>query len=237
MVGTLNTWDFTYTNASLAGKHPSLLTSLTINNCTLPMEHIELLLYQTPALNYLKLISCERTFDTIFDGYNWEQFILNKLSQLKQFEYFFSFTSTINNYMKVLNHVLTSFQTPFWLKEKRWFTICGYVFGFEIFQLHTTKINMTDSDNLIKFEKLAENNTYRFIGQPPKYDSKKTLDKLNLAGNQIGDSGATHLATALLNNKGLNSLNLAKHQIGDQEAQCLAEALKINNVFGFGDFY
>ncbi|CAF0989030.1 unnamed protein product [Rotaria sordida] len=209
MVGTLNIWDFTYTNASLAGKHPSLLTSLTINNCTLPMEHIESLLSQTPALNYLKLISCERTFDTIFDGYNWEQFILNKLSQLNQFEYFFSFTSTINNYMKVLNHVLASFQTPFWLQEKRWFTICGYVFGFEIFELHTTKINMTDSDNLIKFEKLAENNTYRFVGQPSKYDSKK----------------------------GLNSLNLAKHQIGDQEAQCLAEALKTNNVFEFDDFY
>jgi hypothetical protein len=168
-----NSYNFGFSTDLLACKHRSLLTSLTISNCTLPMEHIELLLSRTPALIRLKLISRKRMFDSIFDGYNWEQFILNKLPQLNQFEYFFSFIVERNDYMEVLNRIIASFQTPFWLQEKRWFTTCGYAFESQMFELHTTTIHVTDSDSLIKFEKLAETNTCRFAGQPSKTDRKK----------------------------------------------------------------
>ncbi|CAF3593936.1 unnamed protein product [Rotaria socialis] len=108
-----HSYNFGFSTDLLACKHPSLLTSLTIRNCTLPMEHIETLLSRTPALVHLKLISRKRAFDSIFDGYNWEQLILNMLPQLNQFEYFFSFINKKNDYMKILNRVIASFQTPF----------------------------------------------------------------------------------------------------------------------------
>ncbi|CAF2920065.1 unnamed protein product [Rotaria sp. Silwood2] len=210
------------------------------------MEHIETLLSRTPALVRLKLISRKRAFDSIFDGYNWEQFIINKLLQLNQFEYFFSFIHKTNDYMAVLNRVIASFQTPFWLQEKHWYTICSYAFESQTFELHSTTIHVTDSDNLIKFEKSAETNTCRLVGQPPKTDRKKTIGILNLAGNQIGDIGAEHLATALLNNtvrfdtkgffpfcptiqKTLVELNLRRNQIGMSGAQCFFK-LQQNNT-------
>ncbi|CAF3932233.1 unnamed protein product [Rotaria sordida] len=221
---------FTRFTALLADKHPSLLKSLTISNCNLPMEHIESLLSQTPALIYLKLVSHQRTFDTVFDGYNWEQFILNKLSQLNQFEYFFSFTDKTNEYMKVLNHLLASFQTPFWLQKKRWFTTCSYVFESQMFELHTTTIKVTDSYNLIRIQKLAESDTYRLVEQSSYCGWTTTVRISNLAGNQIGDDGATYLATTLLNNTTLIILNLQKNHIGDIGAQHFREALQINKT-------
>ncbi|CAF3860427.1 unnamed protein product [Rotaria magnacalcarata] len=242
-----HSYNFGFSTDLLACKHRSLLTSLTIKNCTLPMEHIETLLSRTPALVHLKLISRKRAFDSIFDGYNWEQFILNRLPQLNRFEYFFSFIHKTNDYMKILNRVIASFQTPFWLQQKHWYTICSYAFESQTFELHTTTIHVTDSNNLIKFEKLAETNTYRLVGQPSKTDrtktctvldlSNKTIDDtavkflslalqhdktlniLNLAGNQIGDIGAEHLATALLYNTTLVELNLRRNQIGRSGAQ------------------
>ncbi|CAF1349012.1 unnamed protein product [Rotaria magnacalcarata] len=231
-----HSYNFGFSTDLLACKHRSLLTSLTIKNCTLPMEHIETLLSRTPALVHLKLISRKRAFDSIFDGYNWEQFILNRLPQLNRFEYFFSFIHKTNDYMKILNRVIASFQTPFWLQQKHWYTICSYAFESQTFELHTTTIHVTDSNNLIKFEKLAETNTYRLVGQPSKTDRTKTLNILNLAGNQIGDIGAEHLATALLYNtvrfdtkgfflcypaiqKTLVELNLRRNQIGRSGAQ------------------
>ncbi|CAF3246480.1 unnamed protein product [Rotaria sp. Silwood2] len=192
------------------------------------MEHIETLLSRTPALVRLKLISRKRAFDSIFDGYNWEQFIINKLLQLNQFEYFFSFIHKTNDYMAVLNRVIASFQTPLWLQEKHWYTICSYAFESQTFELHSTTIHVTDSDNLIKFEKSAETNTCRLVGQPPKTDRKKTIGILNLAGNQIGDIGAEHLATALLNNTTINKLELSSNQIGENGAQYLSNALRNN---------
>lgn len=163
----------TYTTALSICKCPSLLTSLTITKCTLPMKHIELLLSQTSSITHLKLISCHHAFDTIFDGYNWEQFILKKLPQLIHFEYFFSFMDTTNNYMERLNNLIASFETPFWLQNKHWFTICGYTFESHRFELYNTRIGVINSGNLIRFEKLAENNTYRFVRQSSIFDEKK----------------------------------------------------------------
>ncbi|CAF4700665.1 unnamed protein product, partial [Rotaria socialis] len=144
-----------------------------------------------------------------------------------------------------------------WLQQKHWYTIGSYEFESRTFELLTTTIHVTESDNLIKFEKLAENNTCRLVGQPPKTDRKKThtvlnlsnktiddttvkflslalqhdktLNILNLAGNQIGDIGAEHLATALLYNTTLVELNLRHNQIGMSGAHCYDRSVPLRS--------
>jgi Ran GTPase-activating protein (RanGAP) involved in mRNA processing and transport len=76
----------------------------------------------------------------------------------------------------------------------------------------------------------------------------QTLKKLDLSGNEIGDQGANHLATALKNNmvnhifysfiplasvfftQTLTQLRLYKNRIRDQGAIDLASALENNKV-------
>ncbi|CAF4676889.1 unnamed protein product [Rotaria socialis] len=183
---------------------------------------------------------------------------VRRLPELNQFEYFFSGAGETNAYMGTFNHIVASFQTPFWLQEKRWFPTRGYAFKSRTLELHTTTMHMPDTDNFFKVENLAESNTYCFVGEPPKCDREKTLRQLSLDGNKIEDDGAQHLAAALLSNttlktlqmsensdnfctiveiahtirhdKRLNSLNLGNRQIGDQEVQCLIDTLKTNST-------
>ena len=152
----------------------SSLKSLIINDCPLPIEYIDLLLTRTSELIRLKLISCKRArLDSIFDGHHWEEFIRHRLPQLNRFEYDFSFADKTNDCIGMLNSLIASFQTPFWLNEKRWFTTCGYTFESEMFELHTTSLNTGKRNDLIKFEKLAENNIYRLVGEPRHGYGKK----------------------------------------------------------------
>ncbi|CAF3528138.1 unnamed protein product [Rotaria socialis] len=58
----------------------------------------------------------------------------------------------------------------------------------------------------------------------------KTLTRLDLYTNQIGDSGAQYLGEALKTNKSVTLLQLQTNQIGDSGAQYLADALKVNKV-------
>lgn len=54
------------------------------------------------------------------------------------------------------------------------------------------------------------------------------LQKLQLAGNDINDAGATALANVLINNTKLKNLGLSLNRIGDKGAIALVEALKAN---------
>ena len=51
---------------------------------------------------------------------------------------------------------------------------------------------------------------------------------MNLAVNQIGETGAQHLAKTLEINRSLTTMNLDDNQIGETGAQHLAKALEIN---------
>ncbi|CAF4353678.1 unnamed protein product, partial [Rotaria sp. Silwood2] len=186
------------------------------------MEHIETLLSRTPALVRLKLISRKRAFDSIFDGYNWEQFIINKLLQLNQFEYFFSFIHKTNDYMAVLNRVIASFQTPLWLQEKHCWksnwrhwcrTSCNcFIEQYEL-NLRRNQIGMSGAQC---FFKLQQNNT--------------TLITLNLQKNRIGDIGAQHFREALKLNKTLSLLSLNMNSIENKGLQHIAACLIINKT-------
>ncbi|CAF1282225.1 unnamed protein product [Rotaria sordida] len=222
--GELSNSSFTRFTALLADKHPSLLKSLTISNCNLPMEHIESLLSQTLALIYLKLVSHQRTFDTVFDGYNWEQFILNKLSQLNQFEYFFSFTDKTNEYMKVLNHLLASFQTPFWLQKKRWFTTCSYVFESQMFELHTTTIKTLIILNLQK-------NHIGDIGAQHFREAlqiNKTLVKFTLKNNQSSLCAMVQMEHEIAHEMKSTIFDWTGHQIRNEQLEYLSTTLQTN---------
>ncbi|CAF5104277.1 unnamed protein product, partial [Rotaria sp. Silwood1] len=149
---------------SLPIKHSSSLTSLTINKCFLDVELLESLLSRTPALVHLKLISRNRAFDSIFDGYNWEQFICAKLPKLDEFQFFFSFIEETMDYFGILNSIITSFQTLFWLYDQQWFTTSAYDFQSSTFELQTTTIRTVGPTNSIKFAVSALDGTYHFIG-------------------------------------------------------------------------
>jgi hypothetical protein len=149
--------------------HPSLTT----NHCSLSMEDIDWLLSQTPSVIDLKSISCNRTYDKIFDGYSWKVCIVRNLLCLKRFEYLFSFTDPTKNYMIILNSIIDSFQTSFWLYEKKWFTICGYIFESKTFELRTSTVKSNGSDNSIKYEKLARSGAYPFIQVPKRVHEKR----------------------------------------------------------------
>ncbi|CAF1271556.1 unnamed protein product [Rotaria sp. Silwood1] len=243
---------------SLPIKHSSSLTSLTINKCFLDVELLESLLLRTPALVHLKLISRNRAFDSIFDGYNWEQFICAKLPKLDEFQFFFSFIEETMDYFGILNSIITSFQTLFWLYDQQWFTTSAYDFQSSTFELQTTTIRTVGPTNSIKFAVSALDGTYHFIGPTQQANESNTLFKLNLKDNRIGRNGAEHLANLQQNNSTLKSLelsgnpsylcliveaahkirhnqapstfNLERLNIDDKGAQYLAEALKTNNT-------
>ncbi|CAF4176192.1 unnamed protein product [Rotaria magnacalcarata] len=120
--------------------------------------------------------------------------------------------------MGTFSHIVASFQTLLWLQEKRWFTTCGYVSESRTLELHTTTMNTPNTDNFVKVENLAESNTYRFVGKPPK------------SGNKIGDDGTQHLATALLSNTTLVSLDLRNSNLSDNGVELIADALRKNTT-------
>ncbi|CAM4958263.1 unnamed protein product [Rotaria socialis] len=60
--------------------------------------------------------------------------------------------------------------------------------------------------------------------------NNKTLLKLNLSSNKIGEIGAHYLADALYSNNTLTVLNLENNQIGDKGARSLSDAIKHNKT-------
>ncbi|CAM4917755.1 unnamed protein product [Rotaria socialis] len=132
--------------------------------------------------------------------------------------------------MGTFNHIVASFQAPFWLQEKRWFTTRGYAFKSRTLELHTTTMHMPDTDNFFKVENLAESNTYCFIGEPPKCDREKTFVTLDLSDEAIDSTIAQFLSQVLQTGKTLRQLSLDGNKIEDDGAQHLAAALLSNTT-------
>jgi len=149
---------------SFSFKHSSLLSSLTINHCSLSMEELELLLSRTPALVHLKLVSRQRTFDSMFDGYIWEQFIRAKLHRLNKFEFFFSYIDKKDDDITNVDSLVGSFRTPFWLYDKRWFITCDYVFKSRALNFYTPSINIAGFEDSIRCQISAIDGIYRLTG-------------------------------------------------------------------------
>jgi hypothetical protein len=65
-------------------------------------------------------VECRSDLD-LCDGYQWELFILDKLSYLKTFYFKFQLKSSVTLYSIGIQNILRSYSSPFWLNEKRWF--------------------------------------------------------------------------------------------------------------------
>jgi len=98
------------------------LTSLTIENLSITIDKLELFLLLIPSLVYLKLIGGRN----MLDGKRWEQFIEINLPQLDKFEFYFDEWYGNRKTSADLELTIASFQTPFWIEQKKWFVACEY---------------------------------------------------------------------------------------------------------------
>jgi hypothetical protein len=96
------------------------LTSLTLAKLSKNIDDLELFLSMTPSLVHLKLIG----YGHYCDGNRWERFIQLHLPLLSEFQFFFNETQNIQQNPPDIEHIIASFQTPFWLEHKKWFVVC-----------------------------------------------------------------------------------------------------------------
>jgi hypothetical protein len=160
-------------------------------------------LTRTPALVYLKLISRRETFDYVFDGSYWEQLIQSKLPSLKTFEFCFWYSPYEKSNMIDIDPPITSFQTPFWLREKNWIINCAYIIESPGIWLPTTTAWITYYENSPKCEISAIDNVWRFTRQ-----SSQILSNLEFRCDYGTYVGAHFICRTLRDNK-VNYLQLA----------------------------
>ena len=84
------------------------------------MIQMKSLLNCFPSLDYFE-IECRSDLD-LCDGHQWESFISNNLPFLKVFNFKFQLKSTIVLNSLVMENIINSYSTEFWLHEKHWYT-------------------------------------------------------------------------------------------------------------------
>jgi hypothetical protein len=117
------------------------LTSLTLLNLSLKMEEIQSVLLYTPALTYLKTTGTDRC---MFDGSRWEEFIKTKLPSLNNFLFYELSPQRLSDGESgetALNRMITSFRTPFWTHEKRWWVVCTWHLTGEVAEIYTSSLS------------------------------------------------------------------------------------------------
>ena len=95
------------------------LTSLTLEKVNEDIHDLEAFLSLTPSLVHLKLIGQ----GNYCYGSRWEHFLQLHLPALTRFEFFFDTKLLSRQYSSDIRSTIVSFQTPFWLVEKKWFVI------------------------------------------------------------------------------------------------------------------
>ncbi|CAF4505757.1 unnamed protein product, partial [Rotaria sp. Silwood2] len=155
------------TSSSSNSTSNTRLMSLTITECSLSKEHIELLLSETRLLRHFKLISQRGTLDSVFDGLDWEQFIQNKLSTLEKFEFFLSHRNQWYDFIVGLDSLIDSYRSPFWLKEKHWLVAAAYIIKSSQIWLYTRPFSGMDHDmSQVRYELSSTDYDYRLVARP-----------------------------------------------------------------------
>jgi hypothetical protein len=186
----------------------SSLSSLTIDKYydyrqQISSTSLVSLLTRTPSLVHLKLISKRETFDYVFDGSYWEQLIQSKLPSLKTFEFCFWYSPYKKSNMIDIDPPITSFQTPFWLREKNWIINCAYIIDSPGIWLSTTTASIARYKNSPKCEISAIDNVWRFTER-----SSQILSNLEFKCDYGRDVGAHFICRTLRDNK-VNHLQLS----------------------------
>ncbi|CAF4764742.1 unnamed protein product [Rotaria socialis] len=223
------------------------LISLTICECTLPRDSIELLLCETPLLRHFKLVCHRTTFDSIFDGLDWELFIRNNLPALEKFEFFFSYRCKRPDPFHGLSSGIASFQSRFWLEEKHWFVVAANPIKLPEFWLYTRPLSNIDyATSQARYELASINDGYRLIARPIDAISHtdlnvqetfsqpiftvQTLTTLELGYSRIGPSGAKYLVDALRNNQTLTTLYLMYNDLESEGVKYITDLLRNNTT-------
>jgi hypothetical protein len=156
----------------------SQVTSLTMSECQLAVEDLESILSLTPLLIHLKLISSRSSFDSLFDGYYWEQFIQNKLSCLKNFQFFIINHHVKDDDISTLDSLIAPFCAPFWLDEKHWFVTYDFVFKLSQIVVYTTPVCVINSESCVKCRGSSIDSVCRLTRCPPNQMTNNTLDEV-----------------------------------------------------------
>lgn len=98
------------------------ITSLTIKNLSIDVNHFEHLLTWMPSLTHLKII-CP---DKLIDGSRWKQWMHQYLPKLLQLEFFMQAWYETPGTLPMLLGLLKPFRTSFWLTEKQWYVAADY---------------------------------------------------------------------------------------------------------------
>jgi hypothetical protein len=141
----------------------SLLTSLTITDCSVSLGNLTHLVAPIPSLQYLKLISYRQSVDYVLNGSIWQEFIQTKLPVLGRFDFFFSYTYCRDQHFTSLESIMGPFRAPFYLNDKHWFVTCAYVPRSRAVWLYTTTLCTTGYASLIRCELSSTDTVYRLI--------------------------------------------------------------------------
>ena len=114
------------------------LISLSMYDCHLSIDDIQLIISLTPSLVDLKLISRREIFDSTFNGSFWKEFLQTNFSSLEKFQFFFSYTIPDDDLMIDIDSLLHSFQTPFFSSNK---INCDYYIQRRMINIYTLPIN------------------------------------------------------------------------------------------------
>jgi hypothetical protein len=98
------------------------LTSLTLEALGTSINDLESFLLFTPTLIHLKLLG----EGSLYDGKRWEEFIQVNLTHLDKFEFIFIFRRLIAYTPEELQSIIQSFQSQFWIEDKKWFVTCQF---------------------------------------------------------------------------------------------------------------
>jgi hypothetical protein len=134
------------------------------------------ILILTPSLTYLKIIGLPDSFDTIADGFRWEQFIRANLPFLSKFEFFLTNMYNVYYRPKDIKLLISRFQTPFWLEEKHWFVICDYINYLNQVMLYTTPLCSTDFTYECEANKISYSTLTTMNNDPIITDNVRTIN-------------------------------------------------------------
>jgi hypothetical protein len=99
------------------------ITSLKIF-CEGSIDLMKKIFSNMPNLYHLTI----ETFKKYLDGNAWKQIIIDYLPKIKIFQLKMRFkcSGNINNIEQIFNNLLTSFRSPFWIEERRWYVRCHW---------------------------------------------------------------------------------------------------------------
>ncbi|CAF1370789.1 unnamed protein product [Adineta ricciae] len=119
---------------------PVHFRTLSFGACFIRMKELCILLSCTPSVEYLKVIIWTDSCDSVINGNEWEKFIKNKLINLQRFEFFFDDLTQVTTDSLDLQTYVKPFETPFWLKNHRWYVTCDYIKSLAGIRLYSLPI-------------------------------------------------------------------------------------------------